>query len=259
MGSDWWMASDRKWYPPELHPDVFNRAPTEELPAAPAELPPPPPAHLVQQRLGTPVPPIGQPMGHPATQQLPIQPGQMQPLADPGQPSSSSKTTAILITLAVLVVLLAGGLVAALFALRTSSSSTEGEAIAVETTAVPTILDAAPTTVPHEPSSVPETSAAPTTTESTTTTIVPVPNDPDADDRNPRMPDVLCVGLVEARVRVSAAGAGAVRTYDATGGGRMQIVHENWIVVEQDPSPRSPVAGREVNLGVIKKGETSDC
>lgn len=257
MGSDWWMASDRKWYPPELHPDVFNRAPTEELPAAPAELPPPPPAHLVQQRLGGPVPPPLPQPGQPATQQLPIQPGQMQPPAGPGQPSSSSKTTAILITLAVLVVLLAGGLVAALFALRTSSASTEGEAIAVETTAVPTTLEAAPTTVPRETSTVPD-STAPTTTE-TTTTIVPVPSDPDADDRNPRMPDVLCVGLVEARVRVSAAGAGSVRTYDATGGGRMQIVHENWIVVEQDPSPGSPVAGREVNLGVVKKGETTDC
>lgn len=259
MGSDWWMASDRKWYPPELHPDVFNRAPTEELPAAPAELPPPPPAHLVQQRLGTPVPLTSQPIGQPATQQLPIQPGQMQPPAGPGQPSSSSKTTVILITLVVLVVLLAGGLIAALFALRTSSASTDGEATAVETTAMPTTSDAAPTTVPRETSTVPETTAAPTTTVSTTTTIVPVPSDPDADDRNPRMPDVLCVGLAEAKGRVDAAGAGSVRTYDATGAGRRQIIHENWIVVEQDPSPGDPVAGRQVNLGVVKTGETSDC
>src|SRR3981189_2249690 len=31
-GSGWWQASDRKWYPPELHPDYES-------------LPPPPPGH----------------------------------------------------------------------------------------------------------------------------------------------------------------------------------------------------------------------
>lgn len=60
MGSEtqvepgWWMASDRRWYPPELHPDhVLDPAPSREEPARSmsSEAPPAdPPADLSDRK-----------------------------------------------------------------------------------------------------------------------------------------------------------------------------------------------------------------
>lgn len=276
MGSGWWMASDHRWYPPELHPDVFHRAPTEELPAASDELPPPPSPHLVDQVRGRAVGPTtgpvstgrsagpsmtAPPMTGPPTQQLPFPPGQP-PHGTPGGRSSTTAVT-VIIVLVLLVVLLAGGLLAAVFALRVRTAGEPPGAIGVATTATtPTTLPTGPTTVPPEVTTPaePSTTVGPTTTSTTTTTtLIPPPPQPPDDDRNPVMPDVVCIELPQAIQLVRSAGAGSVRTFDASGDGRRQIVHSNWIVVSQDPPAGDPVAGREVNLGVLKKGETTAC
>lgn len=47
QGSDWWLASDGKWYPPERHPDYV----------APQSLPEPPPGHTGRSTPPTYVPP----------------------------------------------------------------------------------------------------------------------------------------------------------------------------------------------------------
>lgn len=41
QGEGWWQASDAKWYPPHLHPDVIN-LPPPPVPAAPPAPPVPP-------------------------------------------------------------------------------------------------------------------------------------------------------------------------------------------------------------------------
>lgn len=258
MGAGWWMASDHKWYPPELHPDVFHTAPTEEIPQATGDLPPPPPPHLYQ----------------PPTEQVPIPATQVAPgPSAPGRPapgdptgsggdkrsSGTSRSTIVIIALSVLVVVLAGGLVASLLASGSSGTDDGGDPAPVETFPATTSV-IAPTTRPTTTPPVESTTPPETTTSvAPTTTLVPLPTQPPGDDRNPTMPDVICIELPEAKKLASAAGAGSVRTFDASGDGRRQIIHGNWIVVSQDPRPGDPVAGREVNLGVLKKGETTAC
>lgn len=266
------MASDHKWYPPELHPDAFHTAPTEELPVTPGELPPPPPQHLFERFVGrTSGDPSGSTSGpphEPSTQQLPVPPEPVPPgpTAHDMQPGSDRSKTAVVITvLVILVVALAGGLIASLFALRSSSADDAMPPTPVDTTTPTTTTTATttrPTTSDVPGTSIPDISTIiePTTTlPAPTTTLIPLPTQPTTDDRNPRMPDVICLDLPEARRSVAAAGAGSVRTFDATGAGRRQIIHENWIVVSQDPSADSAIAGRQVSLGVVKNGETSDC
>lgn len=41
QGDGWWIASDGKWYAPELHPD-YRPPPVQPLPPPPSLLPPPP-------------------------------------------------------------------------------------------------------------------------------------------------------------------------------------------------------------------------
>jgi hypothetical protein len=49
------------------------------------------------------------------------------------------------------------------------------------------------------------------------------------------------------------------RSFDATGRDRMQVLDRNWIVVEQSPSPGTPIDEGDANLGVVKYGEPNPC
>ncbi len=45
QGPGWWIASDGKWYPPELHPYIPWPAPAPVSAPQPWPAPPPPPVH----------------------------------------------------------------------------------------------------------------------------------------------------------------------------------------------------------------------
>ena len=125
----------------------------------------------------------------------------------------------------------------------------ELEAAASETTAVETTPTFAETTT------VPPTTAAPTTVAPTTaapTTAAPTPE--------AFMPDVVCMNLQEAQDFIqSETGVFLSLSEDATGGGRMQMIDSNWIVVAQRPAVGTPIGEGDAVLSAVKLTEPNDC
>lgn len=110
------------------------------------------------------------------------------------------------------------------------------------------------------------TSLAPQT-ESSSTTTSPA-SDPDDDGFNPfggndpedrLMPEVVCMGLQEAQDEIQDHGVFYSKSVDATGADRMQILDRNWVVVEQEPAPGTPIGEGDAILHVVKYSETDAC
>jgi beta-lactam-binding protein with PASTA domain len=125
----------------------------------------------------------------------------------------------------------------------------------------------------------PESSTPPrseSTTERTDAAVAPVddggsvaPNDTsDGDGANPLggnspedrlMPDVVCMNLQDAQDEIQDHGVFFSGSVDATGQGRNQVIDSNWVVVDQSPTPGSPIGEGDAELSVVKYGETTDC
>ncbi|WP_188316637.1 PASTA domain-containing protein [Solihabitans fulvus] len=76
----------------------------------------------------------------------------------------------------------------------------------------------------------------------------------------PSTPDtvlnVVCQDLKNAEEVLRAAGIRTVRSDDASGRGRRQIIDSNWIVVRQSPTAGSSISqATVVVLGTVKFGE----
>lgn len=100
QGTDWWQASDGKWYPPETHPDYV--APAPPPPPAPPAPPAPTAPPVVQRPLSPQAPPAvpGPQYGAPPPVASP--PSLPRPSTTPGGPSTgpfAGKSTAQLIVL----------------------------------------------------------------------------------------------------------------------------------------------------------------
>jgi len=79
------------------------------------------------------------------------------------------------------------------------------------------------------------------------------------DPEDKLMPDVLCMGLQDAQDEIQDRGVFFSKSVDATGEGRRQLWDRNWIVVDQDPAPGTPIGENEAVLSVVKKDEDSGC
>jgi len=73
------------------------------------------------------------------------------------------------------------------------------------------------------------------------------------------MPDVVCMNLQDAQDEIQDHGVFFSGSVDATGQGRSQVIDSNWVVVDQSPSPGSPIGEGDAELSVVKYGETTDC
>lgn len=73
------------------------------------------------------------------------------------------------------------------------------------------------------------------------------------------MPAVVCMNLQAAQDLIQQQGVFFSRSHDATGQGRRQVLDRNWIVVEQSPSPGTPISEGDADLGAVKIGEPSPC
>jgi beta-lactam-binding protein with PASTA domain len=100
------------------------------------------------------------------------------------------------------------------------------------------------------------TPTAPTTAASTTTGP-----DPASTSTTPPalMPDVVCWNLQDAQDEIQRAGVFWSQSRDATGAGRRQIIDANWLVVDQEPAPGTPIAEGEPLLMVVNYGEANPC
>lgn len=115
----------------------------------------------------------------------------------------------------------------------------ELEAAASETTVAETTPTFAETTT------APPTTAAPTTAAPTPEAL---------------MPDVVCMNLQEAQDFIqSETGVFLSLSEDATGGGRMQMIDSNWIVVAQRPAVGTPIGEGDAVLSAVKLTEPNDC
>jgi hypothetical protein len=71
-----------------------------------------------------------------------------------------------------------------------------------------------------------------------------------------RMPDLIGDDLDDAEAALTALGAERVKTVDANGDGRSQIMTSNWKVCSQDPRQGKDTDGdRKITLGVVKQSE----
>jgi beta-lactam-binding protein with PASTA domain len=70
------------------------------------------------------------------------------------------------------------------------------------------------------------------------------------------MPDLIGDDLDDAEAALTALGAERVKTVDANGDGRSQIMTSNWKVCSQDPRQGKDTDGdRKITLGVVKQSE----
>lgn len=124
----------------------------------------------------------------------------------------------------------------------TSKSTVSGSTVAAATSTPPTS---------------PMPTAAPTT--SPTTTVPATTTSPLAPGVWP-MPNVIGTTLSSAKSEIGRVTGGVkvdVAVHDATGQGRDPIVHQNWKVCSQTPSPGDEfTASSEIDLGIVKNGET---
>jgi hypothetical protein len=99
------------------------------------------------------------------------------------------------------------------------------------------------------------TSSTSTVVENTVTTTVELDWWEGDDPEDLLMPDVVCMSLQAAQVEIQDHGVFSSEFYDATGQGRPQILHSEWIVVEQGPAPGQSMAHLVPMLSVVKIGE----
>lgn len=292
MGEGWWMASDGKWYSPELHPDfqdapttesdsVASRGPTETQPTPHASGPPTVypwypgykgDAGSAGQGPATADPsPAGSVPGRPTDPSRSNPPTLINPVypTDPATPGpagdSSKRGKGPLIGLVVIMLAIGaalGGCVALVLTSRSdttdnASATTDREADAA-TTSAPKAPETTSELPPPEPSTTTTTEPAPTTTTTTTTTSL-VPPPPAPESTSATMPNVVCMDLQSAQDAIQAAGVFFSRSFDATGAGRSQIVDRNWIVVSQDPQPGASIEEGQPNLGAVKMNEPAPC
>ena len=74
------------------------------------------------------------------------------------------------------------------------------------------------------------------------------------------VPNLQCFDLQEAQDTLQSAGFTSMRSRDATGRGRHQVVDRDWTVVGQSPPPGGSFAkSTTVTLAAVKDGEPSGC
>lgn len=114
------------------------------------------------------------------------------------------------------------------------------------------------------PSSLVTSSTTSVDVEQTTTTGVTATSVPTTSNANPLggdspedflMPNVLCMSLQEGQDEIQDRGVFFSQSEDATGEGRMQLNDRNWIVVDQYPTPGTPIGEGDAILYVVKFGE----
>lgn len=127
----------------------------------------------------------------------------------------------------------------------TSEPTASGSTLAAGTSVTPT-------------SSAPTTSS--TTTSTTLTTIEPGSTDAPGTPGVWAMPNVIGSTLSSAKGEIGRVADGAeidVAVHDATGAGRDPIIHQNWKVCAQSPTPGNEfTTSTEIDLGIVKNGET---
>lgn len=257
-GQGWWLASDGKWYAPELHPGLSHDALTQELPTVGSPPPVPPPPPVAPPVPPPPVAPTGSTVEpaysqHPPTLTNPLVVDQ--PLGGDDGSNKGSKRNLILVLAAILLAFIVGVGVALLVANRSGGDSASTErAIPTTTAEMP-----ASSTTSSSPERETSTTVEEQSTTSTTTSIPLVPPPPSTEAERSRMPDVVCMDLQTAQDTIQEAGVFFSRSFDASGAGRLQIIDRNWIVVSQDPEPGALIGEAEANLGVVKKGEPAPC
>ena len=127
---------------------------------------------------------------------------------------------------------------------------------ATTATVVETSTTATPTTA------TPTTAAPTTETPTTTSTTEPPPerNLLGGDDPEDQlMPDLVCFDLQAAQNEIQDRGVFFSRSEDASGDGRRQLWDRNWVVVDQDPAPGTPIGERDAVLYVLKDDEDHGC
>jgi hypothetical protein len=88
------------------------------------------------------------------------------------------------------------------------------------------------------------------------------PGAPPVPDRSKpgRIPRLHCFDLQEAQDSLQSAGFTSMRSQDATGRGRRQVLDRDWTVVGQSPPPGGPYSKRTtVTLRAVKDDEPSGC
>lgn len=73
------------------------------------------------------------------------------------------------------------------------------------------------------------------------------------------MPDLVCFDLQAAQDEIQDRGVFFSRSEDASGDGRRQLWDRNWVVVDQDPAPGTPIGERDAVLYVLKDDEPHGC
>lgn len=73
------------------------------------------------------------------------------------------------------------------------------------------------------------------------------------------MPDLVCFDLQDAQDEIQDRGVFFSRSEDASGDGRRQLWDRNWVVVDQDPAPGTPIGERDAILYVLKDDEPHGC
>ena len=101
--------------------------------------------------------------------------------------------------------------------------------------------------------------SATSSTLSTTTTAAAITPVPTTSAPKALMPNVVCRNLQEAQDTIQRAGVFLSRSQDATGQGRHQILDKDWLVVQQSPSPGTPITENQPLLSVVKYGESNPC
>lgn len=171
---------------------------------------------------------------------------------------------------AIVVLVGAAGLILGALSLRSATTDADpGDALPPRSTAGPPTTTVPSTTVRSTTSTTAATSTSPTselttTTASTapTTTTEPPPerNLLGGDDPEDRlMPDLVCYDLQDAQDEIQDRGVFFSRSEDASGEGRRQLWDRNWVVVDQDPAPDTPIGEGDAVLYVLKDDEDHGC
>lgn len=173
----------------------------------------------------------------------------------------------------VIVIVIVGAVGLALGALSLAGTDNGGDSASPDVVLPPRSTTGPATTAPAELSTT-TTTAAPrstttalvstTTTQapSTTTTTEPPPerNLLGGDDPEDRlMPDLVCFDLQAAQDEIQDHGVFFSRSEDASGDGRRQLWDRNWVVIDQDPAPGTPIGERDAVFYVLKDDEPHGC
>lgn len=262
MGQGWWLASDGKWYAPELHPDarqpiepdVGHDALTQEIPTPSTGLSTGSPTAQGPTTQPPTPPPFNPVSPNPPTMINPVPP------APQPAPEGGRDKTVIKIAGAAVVIAFLAGIVVAYLVGSSNRSATDDTAMTSTSTELTTTTELSTSTT--ELSTESSTSTSSTSTEPSTTVTPPTTSvlpPPTTEVERKLMPDVVCMNLQKAQDTIQAAGVFYSRSFDATGAGRHQILDSNWIVVSQDPAPGTPIGEGDANLGVVKTDEPNPC